>query len=413
MIYTQAAVLAISSLLLNSAFAVPVKGKFAFDTHNTAAPVVLSKGSSNPQDEGVDGPFPVTTNGVHECVAEWNRVQSEWETEGLIAKPYPKSAHIFVEGCRKIAMQPALLDAARRLIGEDDIMVATMSVLVKPPQWEHRWHTDVENTIDNLRCKDKSWTAWVPVENTGPDSTLYMVTHTHQANEFAHTVLAKQCKTCDPADKPKMPSLVERGRQLEATAHARGWSDATFVQLAAMDNNAWLFRGATWHSSINKSDKTRLALQMHYMPSYCAFREDEKHMTEPPVITETGPRPPGIEAVMPAVIPVLGKASPTVSSTGTGWFRNNWMLPDEPEPAVVDATFDRTPVRVEYVRALLPTSHHNQTQIAGCWDSCCGHVRPAVISCRLSLRCKPTQLVSCACRLESRSSSTDAAGVEV
>jgi len=212
-----------------------------------------------------------------------------------------------------------------------------MSVLVKKSGWEHRWHTDVENTIDNLHCKDKSWTAWLPIEGSGDASTLLLVTNTHASDNFAHTLLPKQCKTC--ASDNQKHSIRARGKILEKFARDEGSSSARLVALAANDGSAWMLRGATWHSSINKSDKTRVAVQMHYMPSYCAFRKDDNEkLHEPPKITATKPRPDGISNVLPAVLPTLGAASPTLTSDQYEVAqRNNWMLPDIPAPVVVQS----------------------------------------------------------------------------
>ena len=115
---------------------------------------------------GIHGPFPLSTDGWRECVAGWEHVQKKWKSLGLIAHPYPKSAHAHVPACRALAMQPALLREMRAVIGTDDLMVATMSVLVKEVGWEHRWHTDVENAIDRTRCNDTSWTVWLPLDGT-------------------------------------------------------------------------------------------------------------------------------------------------------------------------------------------------------------------------------------------------------
>ena len=115
---------------------------------------------------GIHGPFPLSTDGWRECVAGWEHVQKKWKSLGLIAHPYPKSAHAHVPACRALAMQPALLREMRAVIGTDDLLLATMSVLVKEVGWEHRWHTDVENAIDRTRCNDTSWTVWLPLDGT-------------------------------------------------------------------------------------------------------------------------------------------------------------------------------------------------------------------------------------------------------
>ena len=290
-------------------------------------------------------------------------------------------------------------------------MIATMSVLLKKPGWEHRWHSDLENVIDRSRydgdspqmhtrsreiaartrgaarrCDGASWTAWVPVYGTSEASTLHVVTHTHASADLAQAprrvspsppspppapsrrpalatarhgppplrlqaVLGDQCKVCK--SRPGKPTITERGDTLLAAAHRRGLTSAAHVKLHGADGSSWLFRGATWHGSDNRATVPRLALQMHYMPTRCAFRTHDTAVDIAPAVSVINPagswREPGerrqFGTVLPPVIPVLGKSSPSISSDVGVRLRNNWMYPAEEEPYVVNAEFDRTPKR--------------------------------------------------------------------
>jgi hypothetical protein len=302
-----------------------------------------------PPGSGLAGPFALRTDGWRECVAQWKglRQGDGWRRAGLLEAPYEKAAHAHVPACRSLAMQPGLLSRAREIVGSDDLMLATMSVLVKPPGWEHRWHSDVENAIDRLRCNDTSWTVWLPLSGATADSSMLMVTHTHASHDLAQA-LVTGCKLCDRGDN--FSSLKQRGSHLVRLARARGMRDASLVQLAAVDGEAWAFRGATWHASLNAAPRARVAVQFHFMPTRCKFRTHlgsgwKLQNNAPPLPTAARPRPHGIGAVLPPVIPLEGSRSATLRSAGEEATQNNWMRPDEPEPAVADAAFDRTPTR--------------------------------------------------------------------
>ena len=164
------------------------------------------------------------------------------------------------------------------------------------------------------------------------------------ANQTAQAVheqlLGRQCKVCKLKRGAQAPEA--RGDALAKLARARGMPGAALWRLAATDGSAWFFRGATWHASVNRGNGPRLALQMHYMPARCAFRRHDSHQL-------AVPRASDLHVELPPVVPLLGRASPTLASPD-GTLRNNWLLLDETEPVVVDAPFDATKVRVRGAR---------------------------------------------------------------
>ena len=294
---------------------------------------------------GVDGPFAVSTAGAEACVSQWAELQSrDPASAGLFSEPYEKSAFAYIPACRDLALQRALTLAATRLIGEDDLVLATMSVLLKGENQEHRWHSDIENVIDVPRCDRVGYTAWLPISGSSDASTLLMITGTQSANQTAQAVheqlLGRQCKVCKLKRGAQAPEA--RGDALAKLARARGMPGAALWRLAATDGSAWFFRGATWHASVNRGNGPRLALQMHYMPARCAFRRHDSHQL-------AVPRASDLHVELPPVVPLLGRASPTLASPD-GTLRNNWLLLDETEPVVVDAPFDATKVRVRGAR---------------------------------------------------------------
>jgi ectoine hydroxylase-related dioxygenase (phytanoyl-CoA dioxygenase family) len=205
------------------------------------------------------------------CMTDWERLRANWRALGLRERPPDKAAHIFVPSCRAIALHPALLRVVEPLVGAP-MMLATMSFLVKPAGWEHRWHSDIENYVDPERCPGgSSWTVWLPLRHASAQSTLHLVTHTHDVNRSAHDIVGRQCKICrrDPSR-----TLEQRGAALLALSRSlapRGAS-SQYIRLAAHDGGAWLFKGRTWHAAANPTNQSRLAVQMHFMPTACRFR---------------------------------------------------------------------------------------------------------------------------------------------
>ena len=302
---------------------------------------------------GIVGPLRLSLAGAESCISSWSKILDQTPSS-LFAAPLEKSAFAYIDACRSLATQRPLVDVVRALIGSDDIMLASMSLLRKSPGIEHRWHSDIENVIDMRRCVDVGYTVWLPVEHAGPESTLLIIAGTHATNATAQSVhadaLGPQCKVCPSRAKD---SLLERGRSLTRLARSHhGAPGASLWRLHAEDGLAWIFRGATWHASINYANATRTALQMHFMPSRCAFRAHDHRTLNAPIAAQ-------LDDVLPPVLPLLGAASPSVSGRCAAAddplgddcaLRNNWYLPESPEPVAVAAPFDATPRRLKGAR---------------------------------------------------------------
>jgi ectoine hydroxylase-related dioxygenase (phytanoyl-CoA dioxygenase family) len=224
---------------------------------------------------GILGPVDLSSAlGSHSeaCMIDWERLRGNWRQLGLRERPPEKSAHILVPSCRAMALHPSLLRVVGRLVGAPMIL-ATMSFLVKPAGYEHRWHSDIENYVDPERCPGgSSWTVWLPLRHSSARSTLHLVSHTHDVNRSAHDVIGRQCKICkrDPSR-----TLEERGAALLDLSRSLAPSGASsqYIRLAAHDGGAWLFKGRTWHAAANPTNQSRLAVQMHFMPAACRFVE--------------------------------------------------------------------------------------------------------------------------------------------
>lgn len=255
-------------------------------------------------DTGISGPTNVLLSAadVEECAHRWKRAKARWR-DTQVEPPYVKSAFAHVEACRRLAMHPRLVRHAKELIGDDDLILASMSLLIKQPGYQHRWHSDIENVLPG--CNRSGWTAWVSIANTSLDSGLDFVTGTADLS-IAQELLdvgeeIGQCKVCvEPAGFRSAEGLniEERGRLLEGLARRTGSPSAQYVRVPSSNGQAWFFRGATWHASINRSPRPRLAVQFHYQPARCRFRRhdfDSNHVE--------------ILPVLPAVIPLLGRKS--------------------------------------------------------------------------------------------------------
>eukprot|EP00977_Amphora_coffeiformis_P012177 scaffold2997_cov182-Amphora_coffeaeformis.AAC.7 len=295
-------------------------------------------------DTGIVGPVDLSAVlfSAMECTRQFKNWGNAWKTE-LVSRPYVKSPFAYKEACREMALHSDLVKEAQALIGHDDIMVASMSPLSKPPGWQHRWHSDVESVVD-ASCTEHVWTAWLPAWGGSEEAGLHFITHTSNSSVLAQTYLEelglKQCKSCEESKDQKR--FEEVGEVLLLHAKTQD-ENSRYIRVPAKFGQAWFFKGTTFHGSINRSDETRQAFQFHFMPSNCRFR---RHRME----RNTWPHPEELIKELPVVIPVLGNASsaPFVTKgadTGHGiepFPLNNWLFPDMRKPEKVFYKYDRT-----------------------------------------------------------------------
>ena len=289
---------------------------------------------------------PIDLSAVVSAATNCTRQYKEWgirKKRELVSLPYVKSPFAYTEACREMALHSDLVKQAQALIGQDDIMVASMSPLFKLPGWQHRWHSDVESVVD-ASCKEHVWTAWLPVLGSSDKAGLHFITHTSNSSILAQTFLEEkgllQCKTCEEAKGQKR--FEDVGKIL--LLHAKTLDEnSRYVQIPAKPGHAWFFKGTTFHGSINRSDEPRHAFQFHFMPSKCRFRMH--HMER-----NTWPHPDTLIKELPVVIPVLGNSSiapfsikGAITEHGIEPFPlNNWYFPNMPKPEKVYYKNDRT-----------------------------------------------------------------------
>lgn len=85
------------------------------------------------------------------------------------------------DACREYAREPAILDAVRRALGNDVVLL-----LVEPIQLAvenaRPWHTDVE-AYD--RCVGKIVQVWLPTDGVGATATLSVMSHSHTMPSYS------------------------------------------------------------------------------------------------------------------------------------------------------------------------------------------------------------------------------------
>ena len=318
---------------------------FQQNTSSTSYPQLVS---SLQAESGIIGPIDLsdilsTANG---CAKKTNSMGSAWKEKNLTTRPYQKSPFAYLKECRDIALHPRLIEQAKKIIGEEDIMLASMSPLLKRAGHQHRWHSDFESVVDPS-CTEKVWTAWIPAWGSAEGSEMHFVTHTSNVTTLAQTYLVETGykQSTGPEELTQGKTFEELGKELILKAQQEN-EKSRYVRISPQNGFAWFFQGTTYHGSINRSDKSRTAFQFHFMPARCKFRLH-------PMGTTSWPKPTDLKAELPFVIPILGDdsksiyASPASSSEAKRSKQepfpfNNWMFEDMRLPQQVYAPFDRT-----------------------------------------------------------------------
>jgi len=199
-------------------------------------------------ERGHAGPYPLLSEaGVREATAaHWRTVDSfaaaaEMATigsEALESRPWFKSKHAYVPEFRRIATDPAILNRLVPLLGSD-ILVWGCATTFRAPQQRHRWHVDIEH------FHWKGVTVFIGLEGMSPESTLTVVDGSHRVAECAqdHGISTDQ----------------------EALSYCRSRvPGAALRKLAMGPGEFYVMDGRLWHSSVNLSPRSRLALVVQY-----------------------------------------------------------------------------------------------------------------------------------------------------
>jgi quercetin dioxygenase-like cupin family protein len=155
----------------------------------------------------------------------------------------------------RVATDPTVLALVEEVLGPDVLLWGAALAIRKPGQ-PHRWHSDRETattsgttpTTDGAR----SVAVWIPLRNGGPDSSLVVVPGSHRFGQPVQQVVSETGLPADGADDERVAQwAAERG------------GDA-FARPAAGDGEAVIFDSRLWHSTVNGTPRTRVALLLQY-----------------------------------------------------------------------------------------------------------------------------------------------------
>lgn len=185
--------------------------------------------------------------------------------------------------CRDWVHHPAVLGAARALVGEDvDLSVVTMRYISRPAMNKQRIHRDM-NLISKECAGNGSVSVWLMMGRqgvmNGTDSPLGIVSNTHSTDETPDDVMWRDlnCWTWPGAYKQGAKAKVKHDGKcpkrlpsdldvVEAARTRHGELDVLPGPTKPFDGIAWL--GHTWHFVDDKY--SREALFVTYATQQCA-----------------------------------------------------------------------------------------------------------------------------------------------
>jgi len=156
----------------------------------------------------------------------------------LRARPWFKSKHAHVPAFFQIASHPAIVGRVGELLG-GDVMIWGCTTTVRVPTQRHRWHVDVEH-ID--------WpgiTVFLGLAGASPESSLTVMKSSHR------TGWAPQ----------------DHGVETDEDALRLSRSVAPECELSTLEvtpGRFFILDGLLWHSSINRTAGTRIAVIAQY-----------------------------------------------------------------------------------------------------------------------------------------------------
>lgn len=205
-------------------------------------------------------------------VADPATLERYWLALG-VSKIWFKSAHTVMPSVAQVAGHPRLLNVLSRLLGSR-VMLWAAQIIQRMPGEVHQFHVDVETNYWN------SVNVWIGLENCGSESSVMMVSHTHQLE-------------LDPS-LPRSERFINGNANVQAILeHAKVKNTACELVRPMLDNGqAFFFNGAAWHGSENNTALPRTALLLQYtvenqpvkIPT--TFRAPvEWHSLRPPCVT--------------------------------------------------------------------------------------------------------------------------------
>lgn len=161
------------------------------------------------------------------------------------AKGHAAGSRAFYE----IGTQTGIIDVVAALLGKD-VMLWGASLLHRPPDAVHAWHTDIESSS---APSGKTVSVWVGIENTNRNSSLLMIPYSHS---FGETIQEVRYHLGEARDETSNDEIVHWAQERDRRSH--------LIAPEMTDGEALFFDGHLWHGSHNLSRKTRWALILQY-----------------------------------------------------------------------------------------------------------------------------------------------------
>ena len=150
------------------------------------------------EEQGFIEPVPILNQG--ECEEVLRRL-----------RPYPpdwfKGNAACCRSYYQVASRTDILDLVRLLLGED-ILLWGATLTRKKAGVVHPWHTDVETSGEG-----RAVTVWIGLENTNPNSSLQIISHSHRFGESVQYVA----------------SQAEKGRNNVTTDDVLAWQNTAIL----------------------------------------------------------------------------------------------------------------------------------------------------------------------------------------
>jgi quercetin dioxygenase-like cupin family protein len=208
----------------------------------------------------------------------------------------------------KIATYPAIIDVVAALLGED-VMLWGASIVNRPPDAVHAWHTDIESANPSGRTVS----VWIGIEGTARDSSLLVIPYSHR---FGTTVQEAEYRLGKGRDDTTHEDIIRCARERDARSQ--------LVWLEMTDGEGLFFDGRLWHSSHNVSRKTRQALLLQYAtpgtiiripdPNHLDWPFRQLNVPKPPCLMVRGNDTTGVNRIVPAPVAANAGWSPQLTS---------------------------------------------------------------------------------------------------
>jgi len=178
-------------------------------------------------------------------MARWQKIVRTGEGPQGWPRYWYKSTQFLIPEIAKLALMPHFVNRMQSILGQD-LQLWGAHIMTKQ-SISHRWHVDVEHS------RWKGATAWLGINNIGPDNTIKVVPGSH-LYDFSPQELRDQTG-CDLHNDESM-----------LTALRQFYPKTEIVKMELSPGSFIIFAGSAWHASHDVSDKLRSAIILQYCP---------------------------------------------------------------------------------------------------------------------------------------------------